>query len=60
MKTVLKIECMYCRKAMGEKEGHGVEGTTHSICPECWSERFPGIPYPKDKQLDKGNTKALR
>jgi len=49
MKTILKIECMYCRKAMGEVDGKGTEGISHSICPTCWSEWFPGIPYPENK-----------
>jgi len=56
MKTVLKIECMYCRKAMGEKDGKGTEGTSHGICEECWSERFPGIPYPKEENRKGGKT----
>lgn len=46
-KTVLKIACMDCGKSMGEKDGQGVEGTTHSLCEECWAVRCPGEPYPK-------------
>ena len=55
MKTILKIECMDCRKVMGEKDGQGTEGTSHSICPECWEVRFPGVPYPGET-VDKGVT----
>jgi len=47
MKTILKVECMYCRKAMGEKDGQGTEGTSHSICRECWLKHFPDFPYPE-------------
>ncbi len=50
MKTTLKIACMYCEKDMGEKDGKGVEGTSHSICRECWEKHVPGEPYPADKQ----------
>ncbi|MBA7607533.1 hypothetical protein ES703_14692 [subsurface metagenome] len=45
--TVLKIVCMYCGENMGEKDGEGVEGTSHSICRKCWEERFPDWPYPE-------------
>lgn len=39
--TILKIECMYCHKNMGQKDGEGVEGTSHSICRECWEKYYP-------------------
>lgn len=56
MGTILKIECMYCRVSMGEKDGQGVEGTSHGICPKCLSERFPDIPYPgKTEEEEHGN-----
>jgi hypothetical protein len=48
--TVLRIECMYCQKFMGEKPGYGVTGTTSSICRKCWAERWPDIPYPEDEE----------
>lgn len=47
MKTILKIACMYCGKHMGEKEGNGTTGTSHSICRECWEKHFPQWPYPE-------------
>ncbi len=50
METILKIVCMYCKKDMGEKDGKGVEGTSHAICKECWAERFPDKPYPGEKK----------
>jgi len=48
--TTLRIVCMYCRKVMGYKPGHGVSGDSHSICEECWEKEFPGEPYPREGQ----------
>ncbi len=48
MGMVLKIVCMYCEKDMGEKDGKGVEGTSHSICRECWEKYYPQWPYPEE------------
>lgn len=50
MGTILKIVCMYCKKDMGEKDGEGVEGTSSSICKECWEEHFPGVPYSEEEK----------
>ena len=47
MKTVLKIICMYCESEMGEKDGLGVSGDSHSICRKCWQEQFPDWEYPE-------------
>lgn len=33
--TVMKVVCAWCGKDMGEKEGQGEEGITHSMCDEC-------------------------
>jgi hypothetical protein len=33
--TVIQVVCAWCQKAMGTKEGYGVEGISHSICQEC-------------------------
>ena len=46
--TKLKIVCAWCGKSMGEKEGFGVEGVSHSMCKKCWKSYFPDKPYPKD------------
>ncbi len=32
---MLKVECAWCGKDMGEKDGQGEEGITHGICDEC-------------------------
>jgi len=31
----MQIECAWCGKSMGEKDGQGQEGVTSGICPEC-------------------------
>ena len=31
----MKIVCAWCGKEMGEKDGEGEEGVTHSLCEEC-------------------------
>jgi len=43
MKTILKIECGYCGKDMGEKDGKGISGVSHSICPECFQKEMDSI-----------------
>jgi len=50
MKTVLRIICMYCGCVMGEKDGLGVSGDSHSICRKCWQARFPDWEYPEGKR----------
>ena len=50
MKTTLKVVCMYCGCAIGEKDGKGVSGVSHGICRDCWGSRFPpDWEYPEDK-----------
>jgi len=34
-KTVIHLVCAWCGKPMGEKDGGGVEGVSHTICAEC-------------------------
>jgi len=46
--TTLTIMCAWCRAYMGEKDGRGVEGTTHGMCRGCWESLFPDEPYPED------------
>ena len=33
--TTIKVVCSYCNKEMGEKDGEGVTGVSHSICEKC-------------------------
>ena len=49
-KTVLKIVCMDCKADMGERDGLGIEGISHSICEKCWRARHPDIPYPVNEE----------
>ena len=35
---MLVIICAWCKKTIGEKDGKGATGFTHSICPECKAE----------------------
>ena len=51
MKTKMKIECMYCKKDMGTKNGEGVKGTTSSICEKCWNKNYPQYRYPTEEAL---------
>ena len=40
--TVLFRFCMVCGRFLGLKDGRGVRGISHGICPEClrkWEER---------------------
>jgi len=34
----MKIICAWCKKDMGEKNGEGVEGVSHSMCEECFAQ----------------------
>ena len=34
----MKIICAWCGKEIGEKDGEGVEGISHSMCEECFGQ----------------------
>lgn len=36
----MQIICSNCKKDMGEKDGKGVEGVSHSLCKECVIELY--------------------
>ncbi len=38
----MKIRCAWCGKDMGEKDGEGVEGVSHSVCEDCYEKLTPG------------------
>ena len=44
----MKIVCAWCGKDMGEKDGEGIEGTSHSICQNCL-----------DKLLSQGEAESI-
>jgi len=35
-KTVITVQCAWCGKGMGEKDGKGVSGTSHGMCRGCY------------------------
>ncbi len=41
MPTTLKIECVFCGRYMGTKDGQGRSGITSSICPDCLRKHYP-------------------
>ena len=34
----MKIVCSWCGKVMGEKDGEGIDGISHSVCDECYTK----------------------
>ena len=34
----MKIVCAWCGEEMGEKDGEGIDGVSHSICESCLSK----------------------
>jgi len=45
-KTTIIVRCGWCDKSMGTKEGHGVSGISHGMCPECF-KKVTGEELPK-------------
>ena len=39
----MKIVCAWCNKYMGEKDGKGVRGITHSVCEKCIVEAMAKV-----------------
>lgn len=33
--SIIQRVCQYCGVSMGTKEGNGVTGVSHGICPTC-------------------------
>jgi len=31
----MKVICAWCKKQLPDKDGKGIEGTSHGMCPEC-------------------------
>ena len=36
--ATIKVVCAWCYSYMGEKDGRGVEGISHSLCPDCMAD----------------------
>ena len=47
--TVIQIVCSFCGKDMGQKDGEGVTGISHSICGECKKKLMYSIGGSYDK-----------
>jgi len=42
-KTTITIQCAWCKKEMGTKDGKGVSGISHSMCPKCFKKELAKI-----------------
>jgi len=36
-KTVITVQCAWCGKPLGEKDGQGVSGVSDGMCSECYN-----------------------
>jgi CRISPR/Cas system-associated protein Cas10 (large subunit of type III CRISPR-Cas system) len=43
MQTILVIQCCICKKVLGTKDGHGVEGISHGYCKECGDKEIEKV-----------------
>jgi len=43
METIITIVCQTCGMKLGEKEGHGTSGTSHTTCGPCLREYYSDI-----------------
>ena len=57
MNTVLRVICAYCGRFIREKDGDGVEGESHGICPEC--ARWHGIEL-EEERMSEANSEIKR
>lgn len=44
---------------MGEKDGQGVSGVSHSICRDCWLKHYPEYTYPEKLRRCPKNQKVI-
>jgi len=49
----MEIVCAWCDKDMGEKDGKGIEGISHSICPECLAKVLAKVESKSSTRGDK-------
>jgi hypothetical protein len=43
LQTIMEKLCMYCGAHCGYKDGLGVRGPSHTICPECKKDGKCGV-----------------
>ena len=48
----MKIVCAWCGRFLGEKDGGGVEGISHSVCEQCLIEASPAEESKTNKETD--------
>jgi len=53
--TTMTIICAWCGKHLGDKEGGGESGTTHTICDECSKQELDK--YMKSKEITNAGSK---
>ena len=58
----MKIRCMDCKRDLGEKDGHGVDGISDGLCPECYLIRRKEIEEMKiqDRAMEENYENYLR
>jgi len=42
-KKSMRIECAWCKKLIGFKDGQGKTETSHGICPKCYAKEMAEI-----------------
>jgi len=50
----VKTVCAWCGKDTGEKDGEGVEGTSHGICEECLEECLSKLEVEAENKISAG------
>lgn len=41
--ALLRVTCCVCGKYLGSKDGRGVSGVSHGLCPECYEKQVAEI-----------------
>jgi hypothetical protein len=41
--SLIIVCCMYCKTEYGRKDGRGVSGVSHGVCPACLGLGLTGI-----------------
>ena len=49
--TSMSVECAWCGKYMGQKEGNGATGLTSTICPDCFAKQTGADVPPEVRQI---------
>jgi hypothetical protein len=49
-KTTIVVFCAWCGKPLGTKDGEGVSGVSHGICPDCARQFLNELSQPQAAQ----------